>query len=156
MEEYNKENKDDNKENMRKKDIPMRRDDRFSKFFDEDLMEPFWRMPLLKRWFPRVDVSESTDLVKVIADIPGVNPDKINIDVIENMMEISGKMERETEFNEKPYRYERISGEFHRRFSLPCKVKEGEIRAVYKDGVLTITAPKAEQERKQRIIVEKQ
>jgi HSP20 family protein len=128
--------------------------DLFSRFFDEDTwLEPFgaWRIPRMlgridQRWFPRVDIHETEREVKVMADVPGVSPDHITIDVQGNRMTIDGFMDREaeTEENVKPYRYERSYGEFRREFSLPAMVREEEVKAMYKDGVLTITLPKVE------------
>lgn len=107
-------------------------------------------------FFPRVDISQTENEIKVVADIPGADPDNINIDVQDNWMTISGKMESEKEMEEeKPYRYERVYGEFKREFSLPAQVKEEEIRAVYKDGVLTVTLPKVEEEKRNKIKIER-
>src|SRR3989344_8979033 len=68
--------------------------DWFGKFFNEDFwLEPFssWRIPRMpsrieEHMFPRADVSETDKEVKVVADVPGVNPDNIDIDIRDNRM----------------------------------------------------------------------
>lgn len=109
--------------------------------------------------FPRVDVSETDTQVKVIADIPGVDPDNMYIDVRNNRMILRGKIEREQETDEssRPYKYERMYGEFRREFPLPAPVNEDQIRAVYKkNGILTITIPKSENIGKSKVKIERE
>lgn len=108
--------------------------------------------------FPRVDISENNTEVKVVADVPGVDPDTIDIDVDGNWMAIRGRVDRESESDtsEEPHRYERYVGEFRREFALPTSVKEDAIRASYRAGVLTIILPKFEEERRKRIPIEKE
>lgn len=145
---------------------PMRWEDNsirdvFDRFFDERFwIDPFPRVMarMSRNIFPRVDVTETENEVKVVADVPGVNPDNINLDIRDNRIRITGFMESESkpEGNEKPYRYERSYGEFQREIILPARVKDQEVKAVCKDGVLTITLPKAEEEKRKKITIEKQ
>lgn len=140
-------------------EVPFR--DTLDRIFDEDLWDPaqFFRGSRLRgfgRVFPRVDVRETDTMVKVVADVPGVNPDNISIDVIGNRMTISGFMKEESLSGEKSYRNERIYGEFRREFTLPARVKEQEIKAVHKEGVLTITMPKRDEEIRKKIPIERQ
>lgn len=139
--------------------------DVFDRLFDERAwLEPleFLRAPrLLSRFdrvfFPRIDVSETDTEVKVVADVPGVDPDDIDIDVRENRMKISGKTEREAEEGEgKPYSYERTYGAFRREFTLPARVQEDAVHAVCKNGILTVTMQKVEPEKRQRIPIERE
>lgn len=127
--------------------------------------EKFWLEPMDflrnmpyrmgRHLFPRLDITETAAEVRVIADVPGVNPDDIDIYVHGDHMVLSGRMDREYESpaGARPYRYERSTGEFRREFMLPAAVKESEIRAVCKNGVLTITIPKVE-EKRSRIKIE--
>lgn len=138
--------------------------DLFNRFLEEDLFgEPFdftqnTRLASLfnRQFLPRVDISETDSHVKVIADLPGVTPENMAVDVEGDRMRISGSTQRETEAGEKPYRYERTYGEFRREFTLPSSVRKEGIKAVYKDGLLTVTIPKAGEERKNRIQIERQ
>lgn len=138
--------------------------DVFDRVFDERAwLEPleFLRAPrFLSRFdrvfFPRIDVSETDTEVIVVADVPGVDPNDIDIDVREHRMSISGKIKREAETKErKPYSYERTYGSFRREFNLPARVREDQVKAVYKDGTLTVTMQKVEEERRKRIPIEK-
>lgn len=130
--------------------------DFFSRVFDEDWLEPFGWRQRRGRLFPRVDVSETEDEVKVVADMPGIDLEDVEIDIRENRMRISGRTERERGSDERPFRFERSHGEFRREFLLPARVQEGAAKAIYKDGVLTITIPKAEDERRSKIKIERE
>jgi HSP20 family protein len=155
--------------NTEQSGMPARREesslrDIFNKFLEEDFFgEPFdftrnSRLASLfnRQFVPRVDVSETGNAVKVVADIPGIDPDNVDIDIQDNRMSISGSSQRESSPDEQPYRYERTYGEFHREFTLPARVKKEEIKAVYKDGVLTVTLPKAEKSAQSKIKIERQ
>jgi HSP20 family protein len=144
---------------VRRGEVPFR--DTLDRFFDEELWDPaqFFRGSRLRsfgRVFPRIDVRETDTMVKVVADVPGVNPDNISIDVIGNRMTISGIMNEENSQGEKSFRNERIYGEFRREFTLPARVKEQEIKAVHKEGILTITMPKRDEEIRKKIPIERQ
>jgi HSP20 family protein len=146
----------------RKEDTSLR--DVFNRFLEEDFfLEPFDftrnnRLASLfnRQFVPRVDISETSAQVKVVADVAGADPDDIDINIENNRMSISGKTERESSPDERPYRYERTYGEFRRDFTLPTSVKKDEIKAVYKDGILTVTIPKAEGSKKEKIQIERQ
>ncbi len=90
--------------------------------------------------FPKIDVHETNKEVIVMADIPGVDPKKVEVQVGENEIRISGHVEEEKETKSKNfYRKERISRSFNRMVSLPCPVKEAGVKAVSKNGILTVT-----------------
>lgn len=135
------------------------------RFFD-DSWDPFNMMlPSMLRnrgltsvssLFPKVDVSETDNEIKVVANVPGIDPDKLNIEVGDDYLSLSGKIEKENkdEKDGKVYRYEREYGEFRREFALPARVKADQISAKAKNGVLTITLPKSEEEKKHKVKVE--
>jgi HSP20 family protein len=129
-------------------------------FFDDLLFDKDdWFSSILpwKLTFPKVDISETDEAVKVVANVPGVDPDKIEIEVNENILTLSGVVEKEKEEkNEKFYRFERGYGEFRRQFSLPAKVNPEKVSAKIKNGVLTIILPKAQEELKKKIKIEKE
>lgn len=123
--------------------------------WDPDEWFSFW--PVKGSIFPKVDISETEDAIKVVANVPGVDPDKIEIEVDNDILTISGKVEKEEEEkDEKFYRFERGYGEFRRQFSLPAKVDSEKVTAKAKNGVLTIILPKVEKESKKKIKVEKE
>lgn len=112
------------------------------------------RMMDLALQFPRVDISDTGREIKVTAEVPGVQPDDIEIDIHDNHLHISGYTESEHEGGERQYRHERIYGEFSRVILLPEQVEENDVQAEYQDGVLTIHLPKRERSRN-RVKVEK-
>ena len=95
---------------------------------------------------PAVDLEETEDAYIVKSDLPGIEKDKINLTVKENVLTIEGTRESTNDTgNPKSgyYAQERSYGSFERSLSLPGPVDEAKIVAAYKNGVLTITLPKA-------------
>lgn len=102
------------------------------------------RMIEHRSWDLAVDVYEEGNNVIAKMHIPGIDPDAINIDIEEDHIHIYGKRENEKEVKEEHYyRKEICSGSFEREIGLPCSVQEDKAVAECKDGVLTITMPKA-------------
>lgn len=109
-------------------------------------------------WSPAVDVSETNEAVIVKVDLPGVNPDDVEISLSENVLTIKGEKKKEEEEKKQNfYRMERYYGSFMRAIQLPCEIEEEKISATYKDGVLKIVLPKKPEEKKKviKIKVEK-
>ena len=103
-------------------------------------------------WAPAVDIFERGDDLVIRTEIPGVEKGDIDIDVENNTLMIRGERKREKEFDEKnAYRMERVYGKFSRSFSLPRTVDSSRISATYRDGVLELTLPKAEEAKPKRI-----
>jgi len=97
-------------------------------------------------WEPDVDIVEDKDMVSVKVDLPGIEKDDIKVSVEENILTIKGERKSEKEEQDKNYhRVERIYGSFCRSFSLPSMVDSQSIKANYKNGVLSIDLPKAEE-----------
>lgn len=123
----------------------------FNRFFD---LTPGEDVLGTGEWFPAVDVSEQDSTVKVQAEVPGMDPKDIDISVEGRTLHLRG--ERKDEHEEKDrnyYRMERSYGAFSRAVGLPADVKEDRAEAQYKDGVLTITLPKTEEQTKKKIEV---
>jgi HSP20 family protein len=96
-------------------------------------------------WSPAVDIFETSDSIVMKAELPGVNRDNIDIQVEDNTLTLKGERKFEREVKEENYlRIERSYGAFQRAFNLPTGVQQDKIRAVFKDGVLEVTMPKAE------------
>ena len=113
-------------------------DDLFSAFFGG------WPSYEHKLW-PAVDASENEDAIIVKAEVPGCKAEDIDISVHGNTMTISGEKKRQEEKKEKGcYHVERSYGSFRRDLNLPANVDPAKVNAVCKDGVLSITLPKAE------------
>ena len=104
-------------------------------------------------WSPKVDIKEEEKEFVVFADIPGVKPSEIEIEMEGNNLIIKGQ--RKTEKEEKGknfYRSECITGKFYREFTLPKSVDRSKIQAKSKHGVLIIHLPKATDAEHQRKI----
>jgi HSP20 family protein len=139
----------------------------FDRFFDDSFFDPFTMPSLLgtrrlgsfRAAFPKVDVSETDTEIQVVANIPGVDPDKIDVEVGDDYHSLSGNVEKESKEEDKKgkvYRYEREYGEFRREFTLPSRVDKDKIVAKAKNGVLTLTLPKVSEEKRKTIKVEKE
>lgn len=101
-----------------------------------------------------VDIIEDKDHVELKAEIPGVDPKDVNIQVEDNILTISGEKKLEHEDKKENYlRIERYYGKFSRSFSLPPYVDASKIEAKYKDGVLTVTLPKRPETKPRQIEV---
>jgi HSP20 family protein len=106
-------------------------------------------------WTPAVDVLEQHDAIRIMAELPGVNPADVKITVADNVLTIQGtKQQVAEERTERVHRYERSYGSFARTFSLPTTVDANGIKATYEHGVLTVTLPKVEEAKPRQIQVE--
>ena len=96
-------------------------------------------------WVPAVDVKEEDSRFLIIADVPGVEPDNIELHMENGMLSIKGERHEEHEEEKKGYkRVERIHGSFHRRFNLPDTADAENISAKSRNGTLEISIPKRE------------
>lgn len=94
---------------------------------------------------PDTDMMETDKEYIVAVDLPGFQKKDIKINYEDNRLVIKGSRKEETKEEEKDYLHrERYFGEFIRSLTLPTKIKEEKIKASFKDGVLTVTAPKVE------------
>jgi HSP20 family protein len=106
-----------------------------------------------KVW-PAIDVAEKEDAVLVRAEVPGMKPEEIDISVYGNTLTISGeKKEAKEDQGDGFYHVESSYGSFRREVALPTDVDESKIEAVCKDGVLSITLPKAEKNKAVKVQV---
>lgn len=96
-----------------------------------------------KIFTPAVDIKEEEDKLVVTTDLPGINKEDIEINLKEDMLEISAKSRKEKETEEEGYiRKEREYTRFYRAVRLHTSVKEEESTAKIENGVLTMTLPK--------------
>ena len=106
-------------------------------------------------WTPRVDLAENEDAYLIYLDVPGMQKEDITLNYQDGQLTVSGERsfterEEDTAF----VRVERMAGSFYRSFTLPKRVVSEDIEATYKDGVLTVTVPKAEESKPRRISVQ--
>ncbi|HEY6017458.1 MAG TPA: Hsp20/alpha crystallin family protein [Gaiellaceae bacterium] len=105
-------------------------------------------------WVPTLDVWETEDELVYAFDLPGVDEDKISIEVEDSMLTVSAEREKSTEIHEDKFqRFERRHGTFSRTVGLPQGVDEDAIKAGYVNGVLEIRVPKPAQAKPRRISI---
>lgn len=118
---------------------PLQRDDRSS---------------LFGHWMPPVDVLEERDTIRLVAELPGVKPEDVNISLENNVLTLEGEKHKEEEREDgKAYRYERTYGTFERSFTLPATIDANKIDAKFDSGLLTILLPKVEAAKPRQIAV---
>ncbi len=101
--------------------------------------------PFTSRVYPAVNVTEEGNALYIRAELPGVNPESLDISVVEGKLMLSGERKIEAEDERTSYhRREREAGFFRRTIVLPVKVDSGKVSATMKNGILTIALPKSE------------
>ena len=105
-----------------------------------------WSAVASSAWTPQVDVEETPEAFKFRADLPGLTRKDITISVENNRLTIRGERKKETdEKSARLHRVERVYGSFSRSFRLPATVLADKVEASYREGVLEITVPKADE-----------
>ena len=102
---------------------------------------------------PAVDIVETPDELLVLADMPGVTPEGLDIRLEGDVLTISGRPKAEEYEGLKPLHVEYSLGGFHRRFTLGEAIERERIKAELKNGVLRLHLPKAERAKARRIEV---
>ncbi len=103
---------------------------------------------------PALDVEENEEGFTLHVELPGVAPDQVDVSIEENVLTVAGQRDFYPDTNAEGFkRIERRFGRFHRAVRLPDRVDPDRIAASYKDGLLTITVPKAESAKPRRIQV---
>lgn len=134
--------------------------------FQEDIKQAFERLfqagdesdqsnVVTSQWTPRVDIREEDKRFVILADVPGVDPGEIEIQMDKGILSIKGERRNEaTEQSGKLSRSERTVGVFYRRFSLPDSADADGISASGKHGVLEISIPKRPESSPRRINIQ--
>jgi len=119
----------------------------------QDELERLFESPM-RGWAPALDVHEDKENFTIRAELPGMKREDIEVSVQDGALVISGERQEE-KVNEgtEVHRRERYSGRFSRALTLPTAVAGDKVTATYKDGVLTVTLPKAEEAKPKRITV---
>ena len=103
-------------------------------------------------WFPATDVVEDANGLRISLELPGVNPEQVEVTVENRTLTIKGQKEQVKEENsQRLHRYERSYGKFERSFQLPATVDAEKIEAHAEHGVLTLTLPRAEAAKARKI-----
>lgn len=108
----------------------------------------------MNHWSPALDVHDDKEAFTVTLEAPGLKKENFEISYHDGVLSIAGERKQVEEAKEKNYfRRERLFGRFTRSVSLPTAVKPGAVTANYKDGILTVTLPKAEEAKPKQIEV---
>jgi HSP20 family protein len=108
----------------------------------------------LTSWAPAVDIHETENELVVTADLPGMNEKDLDVRVENNLLTIRGERKMESSVNEENFlRVERSYGSFSRSFALPNTINTEEIKADYRNGVLTVKLPKREETKPRQVKV---
>lgn len=119
----------------------------------QDELDRLFESPLTG-WAPALDVHEDKDSFSVCVELPGMKREDIEVSLHEGALVITGERKSETlgEGTE-VHRQERFYGKFSRALTLPAAVAGDKVKAQYKDGILTVTLPKAEEAKPKAITV---
>jgi HSP20 family protein len=105
--------------------------------------------------FPPMNVWTNTEGAVVTVELPGVNPEQIEVSVVGDTLTLRGKRVAEDLPEGARYqRRERFQGEFARSLQLPFTIDADHVEAQYENGILTITLPRAEADKPKRITVQ--
>ena len=124
------------------------------------LFEDFWgreegESTSLGAWAPLSDLREDEKEFVATVELPGVSDEDVQVQVINNLLQVSG--ERKFEHEDKRERYHRIErsyGQFQRSWQLPTSVDSSKVTAECRDGVLTVRLPKSEAAQPKQIEVQ--
>jgi HSP20 family protein len=126
--------------------------DEIDRLFEEPLAELTRSSQLLSGWTPALDLFEDKDKVYVRVELPGMKKEEINLSMHNGSLSVSGERKSEETFKDADvYRAERFFGRFQRTVTLPTAVAADKVKAEYKDGMLTVTLPKAEEAKPKHI-----
>jgi HSP20 family protein len=113
---------------------------------DEPAFEP------VAGW-PRVSLWDQGDALVLKADVPGLTDKELQLQLTQDVLTVTGQRRSDAPEGYSVHRQERVPARFSRSFTLPCKVQGEAIAAALKDGVLTVTMPKAPESQPRQITV---
>jgi HSP20 family protein len=131
---------------------------RINEFFDEAFGRsrayPASPASASNAWYPPVDILESREAYLIRAELPGMKKEDINLELRNGAVTLSG----ERKFDEPAegveyHRAERVAGKFLRSFYLPQSIKQEDMKATYRDGILEIHVPKADEAKPKQIAI---
>jgi HSP20 family protein len=119
----------------------------------QDELDRLFESPLTG-WAPALEMHEDKDNFTVRVELPGLKREEIGVSLQDGVLVISGerKEEKVSEGTE-VHRQERFYGKFQRALTLPAPVAADKVKAAYKDGILTVTLPKADEAKPKQIAV---
>lgn len=106
-------------------------------------------------FMPAVDVYQTKDEVIVETPLAGIDPEQVDIAIVNGVLTIKGRIEKKSEVDDKDYyRQEVRTGSFYRSIALPARVAGDQAKACYEKGVLKVVIPKVEEVKPQAIKIE--
>ena len=119
----------------------------------QDELDRLFETPL-QAWAPALDVHEDKDSYTIRVELPGLKREDIEVSLQDGALVISGERKTETiKEDTEVHRQERCFGRFSRALTLPTAVSGDQVKAAYKDGIFTVTLPKAEEAKPKQITV---
>ncbi len=106
------------------------------------------------QWAPPVDIFETADHIVIRAEVPGIEQNALGVEVKDDRLILEGHRQFEEVAGRNYHRVERSYGGFRRVFALPTMVRQDQVRAVLKSGVLEVTLPKEERTKPKQVQVE--
>ncbi len=107
------------------------------------------------REFPIIDLTETEESLIIKAEVPGINPDDIEIEITENSLRIKGEVREDRVTDKEGFiKTERRYGSFSRTFQLPSRIRVDDVKASYKEGILNIRMPKYKEEKRRALKIE--
>jgi HSP20 family protein len=122
---------------------PWKRERLFEPFFSL-LRGPYFYTEEVSEWVPPADITETEKEYVLTLEVPGIDMKKLDISYASGVLSIKGEKKHEISKGEVCCYAERYSGSFERNFWIPGEVKEEEIEATYKDGILRVAVSKSE------------
>lgn len=131
--------------------------DQFNRLFNETFSRFFSGAEggEAQTWSPAVDIYENEQKLVLKAELPGIDPNDVEVRVEDNVLYLRGHRKFEKDVKEENYhRIERAYGNFQRTFTLPNFVDASSVTAEYKNGLLTLTLPKREEAKPKTIKIQ--
>jgi len=123
--------------------FPMRLSHEVERLFDEMIHRPWGFSRDIRGWNPSVDLYETADVFVLEADLPGVKPDDVTVEMEDGDLVLRGwRTLEKSQSDGRFHTMERSSGQFVRRMMLPESIDKNAIKADFKDGVLRVILPK--------------
>ena len=119
----------------------------------KELVEKEEKTVPARYYVPNTDIYETEDAITCVVEMPGVEKDKVDITVEDDILQIEGQIEFANYAEMQPVYTEYNIGHYSRRFNLSSRIDQGKISADIKDGVLTLVLPKAEEAKPRRITI---
>lgn len=126
-----------------------------NRVFDTFFGRPAGPVTTDRVWAPAVDMYETKDEAVVSVDLPGVNEKDVSVTITGDVLTLKGERRQVNEMKQDDYyRIERWFGKFERSLPLSVPVEADKVKAAFRDGVLTIRLPKAEEVRPKQIKID--